>query len=388
MENFSIYKIDDALGINIFYFKLVFGFLTAFFLTYIAIPKIIRVSYRKNLMDEPIKRSSHLKKVPNLGGLAIFFAISIAASVFSYELFGRFIFLFASMVILMFTGLMDDILVVAPDKKLYAQIVTATLLVLGSDVRIANFFGVLGIYELNYFLSVLFTIFFFIVFINSFNLIDGIDGLAGGITIIICLAFSYSFFALNDIQMVVFAFTIIGSMIAFLYFNLSKKFKIFMGDTGSLLLGFLIAFMTIKLLHSVLVNKPYLPTAPAIAVAMLIIPIIDTLSVTFIRIKNGHSPLKADKNHLHHKFLSVGLSHKQTSIILIASNALVMLVTYFTKSIFNVNIMILFVLFLGFIFTYLPYYFLKHRFLNSNEKNISLSATYLKKRNKRGKTRP
>ncbi len=387
MESFNIYQIDDALGINVFYFKLIFGFITAFFLTYIAIPKIIRVSYRKNLMDEPIKRSSHIKKVPNLGGLAIFFAVSIAASVFSYELFGRFIFLFASMVILMFTGLMDDILVVAPDKKLYAQILTATMLVLGSDIRISNFFGVLGIYQLNYFISIGFTIFFFIIFINSFNLIDGIDGLAGGITIAVCLAFAYSFYALNDLQMVVFAFTIIGSILAFLYFNLSKKFKIFMGDTGSLLLGFLIAFMTIKFLHLVLEEKPYLPTAPAIAVAILIIPIIDTLSVTFIRLKNGHSPMKADKNHLHHKFLSVGLSHQQTALILIIVNILVLIVTYFTKSFFNVNIMIPFVLFLGFLFIYLPYYFLKHRFVNNDEKNISLAATHFKKRIKRGKKR-
>lgn len=387
MENFNIYQIDDALGINVFYFKLIFGFLTAFFLTYIAIPKIIRVSYRKNLMDEPGNRSSHVKKVPNLGGLAIFFAISIAASVFSYELFGRFIFLFASMVILMFTGLMDDILVVAPDKKLYAQILTASLLVLGSDVRISNFFGVLGIYQLNYFISIGFTIFFFIIFINSFNLIDGIDGLAGGITIAVCLAFAYSFYVLNDLQMVVFAFTIIGSMLAFLYFNLSKKFKIFMGDTGSLLLGFLIAFMTIKFLHLILEEKPYLPTAPAIAVAILIIPIIDTLSVTFIRLKNGHSPMKADKNHLHHKFLSVGLSHQQTALILIIVNILVLIVTYFTKSFFNVNIMIPFVLFLGFLFIYLPYYFLKHRSVNNDEKNISLTATHFKKRTKRGKKR-
>lgn len=387
MENFNIYQIDDALGINVFYFKLIFGFLTAFFLTYIAIPKIIRVSYRKNLMDEPGNRSSHVKKVPNLGGLAIFFAISIAASVFSYELFGRFIFLFASMVILMFTGLMDDILVVAPDKKLYAQILTASLLVLGSDVRISNFFGVLGIYQLNYFISIGFTIFFFIIFINSFNLIDGIDGLAGGITIAVCLAFAYSFYVLNDLQMVVFAFTIIGSMLAFLYFNLSKKFKIFMGDTGSLLLGFLIAFMTIKFLHLILEEKPYLPTAPAIAVAILIIPIIDTLSVTFIRLKNGHSPMKADKNHLHHKFLSVGLSHQHTALILIIVNILVLIVTYFTKSFFNVNIMIPFVLFLGFLFIYLPYYFLKHRSVNNDEKNISLTATHFKKRTKRGKKR-
>src|SRR5690606_38425149 len=121
----------------------------SFILTFVAIPKIIRVSYRKHLMDVPGTRSSHSTKVPRLGGVAIFFGISIVTSLCSSELLHQVVFLSASILLLFFIGLMDDLLVVAPHKKLYAQIVSAVMIVVGSDIRIGNFVGLFGIYEIS-----------------------------------------------------------------------------------------------------------------------------------------------------------------------------------------------------------------------------------------------
>ncbi|MGZ5273670.1 MAG: glycosyltransferase family 4 protein, partial [Kaistella sp.] len=171
-------------GIPQFYVKLGLGILCSFLLTFYTIPTVVKISRRKNLMDEPGVRSSHLRKIPNLGGIAIFYSLAVCASVFAFELFELYKFLFASLVILLYIGVMDDIVVMRAYKKLLAQIIVASLMVIGSDVRIRSFFGLFGIYELNYFFSVAMSIFTFIVLINAFNLIDGIDGLAGGYSIL------------------------------------------------------------------------------------------------------------------------------------------------------------------------------------------------------------
>ena len=123
----------------------------------------MKISKRKNLMDEPGTRSSHLRKIPNLGGIAMFYSLSVCASIFAFELFELYKFLFASLVILLYVGVMDDIVIMRAYKKLLAQIVVTSLMVIGSDVRIRSFFGLFGVYELNYYFSVLFSIFTFIV---------------------------------------------------------------------------------------------------------------------------------------------------------------------------------------------------------------------------------
>ncbi|MDO4224632.1 MAG: MraY family glycosyltransferase, partial [Bergeyella zoohelcum] len=210
-----------SLGIPIFYLKVGFGFVFSFLITFFTIPTIIKISKRKNLMDEPGIRSSHIRKIPNLGGVALFYSIGICASIFSYELFMGYKFLFASLVVLLYIGVMDDIIVMRAYKKLIAQIVMSFLIVLGSDVRIRSLFGLFGIYELNYFVSVIFSVVSFIILINAFNLIDGIDGLAGSYSIACSLFFGLSYYRLGEYNfpLVVFAVVIIGAVLAFLYYN-------------------------------------------------------------------------------------------------------------------------------------------------------------------------
>src|SRR5690606_10544324 len=246
MKNLSLETIANFLGYSSLYLKVVLSFSISFLLTFTAIPKIIRVSYRKQLMDVPGARSSHVRKVPRLGGVAIYFAVTVVSSIFAFEMISHTLFFSSALVLLFFIGLMDDLLVVAPRKKLVAQIISAFLIVAGSDVRINSFFGLFGIYDLPYLVSVAFTIFIIVIIINSYNLIAGIDGLACGVGILISLCFVFIFFRLFDYSMGFLAIALLGSLLAFMHFNLSNQYKIFMGDTGSMVVGYLIAFMAIK----------------------------------------------------------------------------------------------------------------------------------------------
>ncbi|MCY0969885.1 glycosyltransferase family 4 protein [Chryseobacterium wangxinyae] len=361
MKNFELFL--DHSGISIFYMKIGLGFLFSFLITFFSIPTITKISRRKNLMDEPGVRSSHMRKIPNLGGIAIFYSIGICTSVFAYELFDLYKFLFASLVILLYVGVMDDIVVMRAYKKLVAQIIVSACIVIGSDVRIRNLFGICGIYQINYLVSVIFTIVTFIILINAFNLIDGIDGLAGGYSLICSALFGISYYRLGpyNFPLVVLSVIIIGSVLAFLYYNLSnfRSVKIFMGDTGSMLLGFLLAFTCVCFIDIFIDRQlPYIPryhleSAPVIAVAILILPIVDTLNVIIIRLWNRKSPFLADKNHIHHKLLRLDLTHRRSSFYIISYYLFIVATAYILRHT-NVNLLLGIILALGFVGAYLP----------------------------------
>lgn len=363
-------QIVYSTGIPLFYFKLVLGFVTSFLLTFYTIPTIVKISRRKNLMDEPGTRSSHIRKIPNLGGIAIFFSMGVCAPIFAYELFASYKFLFASLVILLYVGVMDDIVVMRAYKKLITQIIVSLLMVIGSDVRIRSLFGMFGVYELNYFLSILTSVITFVILINAFNLIDGIDGLAGSFSIISSALFGLSYFRLGpyNYPLVVLSAVIIGSVLAFLYYNFSRnrKHKIFMGDTGSMILGFLLAFTAICFIDIFIdkdipnIPRYHLQSAPVIAVAILILPIIDTLNVILIRLARKKSPFEADKNHIHHKLLELDLTHRRSTFYIIVFYLFIIGIAYFLRHI-NVNLLLLIIVIIGFIGAYLPILILKFR---------------------------
>lgn len=314
-------------------------------------------------MDEPGVRSSHLRKIPNLGGIALFFSIGMCTSIFAYELFDLYKFLFASMILLLYIGVMDDIVVIRAYKKLVAQLVVSAFMVIGSDVRIRSLFGIFGINEINYLVSVLVTIITIVILINAFNLIDGIDGLAGFYSVICSAIFGLSYFRLGEYNypLVVLSVVIIGAVLAFLYYNLSnyRSAKIFMGDTGSMLLGFLLAFTSICFINifidNHLPNVPsyHLKSAPVIAVAILILPIVDTLNVIIIRTWNKKSPFDADKNHIHHKLLKLDLTHRRSTFYILTYYLLIIAITYYLRH-SNVNLLLFIILALGFFGAYLP----------------------------------
>ncbi len=350
-------------NIPIFWVKVFFGFGFSFLITFLSIPSIINISRRKNLMDEPGSRSSHLRKISNLGGIAIIFSLCICASIFAYELFSQYKFLFASLIILLFVGVLDDVMIMRAYKKLIAQIIVSVLMVVGSDVRIRSLFGVFGIYEMSYYFSVFFSVLTFVILINAFNLIDGIDGLAGSYSVLCSLFFGLSYFRLGpyNYPLVILSVVIVGSVLAFLYYNLSnyRNKKIFMGDTGSMVLGFLLAFTSICFIDIFIDKKIsdiphyHLESAPVIAVAILILPIIDTLNVIFIRLINRKSLIVADNNHLHHKLLKMGYTHRRSTVYIICYYCVIVLFAYFFRHLDN-NLLLFLIVSLGVLGAIIP----------------------------------
>ena len=326
---------DYTFFLDIFEIRVALLVVTSFLITYFSIPAIIKVATMKHLYDEPEDRSSHTKRIPTLGGVSIFASFIITISLYAQERFVDFDLLNASMVILFFFGIKDDILMISPIKKLVAQIVSALMISIGSDVRIPQMFDILGFSEIPYWVSILITVFVIILIINSFNLIDGVDGLSASAAIFSSSVFGIWFYLNGYYSMTMVSFTLIGSLFAFLRFNFSKKSKIFMGDTGSMIVGFVVAVQTIEFINfnsGVLINgKMGWITAPVLAISVLILPLIDTLRVFVIRILNKKSPFSPDRNHIHHRLEDLGLSHAKISIIMILANLIIVMLAYHMK---------------------------------------------------------
>ena len=271
-------------------------------------------------MADPGERSSHITKTPTLGGVAIFASTFISYFLWENPDEGQLIHLsISAIVILFFLGVKDDILVLSPKKKMFVQVAVSAVVVILADLRIENLFGIFGINEVPYAMSLPLTVFIFIALINAINLIDGIDGLAGGIGMIAGGMFGLWFFLNGHFAMACLAASMSGSLLGFLRFNYSKTSKIFMGDTGSLIVGFLLSMFALKFIQ-LNIEYRFNPnasfSAPILAIVVLIVPIFDTLRVFIIRLKDKKSPFVGDRNHLHHILIDSGLSHFQTSVIL------------------------------------------------------------------------
>ncbi len=324
----------------------------AFVLAIRMYPVIIYTVRTKNLMDEPEDRSSHTLKTPTLGGVGLFVAFFIAAVLFGVlgdlekpELV-KLLCLGVSTMILLFLGIKDDLIALAPKKKFLGQLGVSALVIFVTDIRITSLEGLLGVGTLPYVVSVVFTLFVFILVINAFNLIDGIDGLAGTIALISC--FSFGIFSLinQHYYLALISFSAIGAIVGFLLFNLSKSRKLFMGDSGSMFLGFLLAYQGIYFLqlnHADGIDS--LQNAPIFLLAVLSFPLLDTLRVFIIRAREGRSPFSPDRNHMHHILIDKGMEHKQATIVLALVNILVIQLAIVLRKL-EINLHLLTMLFL------------------------------------------
>lgn len=291
-------------------------------------------------MENPIKRSSHASPTPTFGGVAIFAGTLIGYMLWNFNDEDYLIHkVFAGLLMLFFLGLKDDLYALAPLKKIGSQVIASLLVIVGSDLRINSFFGIFGVHELPYVVSVMFTLFIFVALINSFNLIDGIDGLAGGIGMIASGAFGL-WFSLNEYwSLACLSLTLSASLLGFLRYNFSKTSKIFMGDTGSLLVGYLLTIFAVEFVH---LNQFYnfspgdnYVSAPVIAISILSVPIFDTLRVFSLRSLKGKSPFHADRLHLHHLLVDNGMTHMGASFSLYAFTIVFALFTFFLRSFFT-----------------------------------------------------
>lgn len=317
---------------------LILVFITSFFVVLLSTPSLIKVAILKRLFDAPgDTRKLHTRMIPTIGGIMIF-----AGTMFSYSLWfptGKihdamtllkatedYKFILSTLLVMFFVGVKDDIIGTAPVKKLVAHVLVGMVLVLMADIRIVSMHGIFGVDILPYWASVFLSLFTYIVVVNAFNLIDGVDGLAGGVGFIASTAFGVWFALAGDYAMAALAIALSGSLLGFLFFNFSPA-KIFMGDSGSLTIGLIVAILAIKLIGydvNTIKNDFILDISkPVFAMSVLVYPLIDTLRIFIYRAVQGVSPFSADRNHLHHRLLDIGLSHRAAVISIYLFNVLI-----------------------------------------------------------------
>ena len=296
------------------------------FLVCYSIKKIIYISHKKHLFDEPTEiRKIHKTKIPNLGGVAIVASmIAISCLFLTPANIPHLNYIIIAIFSLFILGLTDDLVGVNPTKKIIAQFGVAATIAILADCRVSSFHGIAGIYEIPYLVSILLSVVFIIFFINAFNLIDGIDCLAGSIGLMVCIVFAFYFFYLNQPGWYFVAVAMCGCLLGFLFFNRSPA-RIFMGDTGSMFLGLIVAMLSIKFMelnqsNPKAVLPPFFKSAPALVYALLIIPFFDTIRIFSMRLLKRKSPFEADRNHVHHRLLDLKLTHMQSTGILLLVN--------------------------------------------------------------------
>jgi len=287
------------------------------------LPRVVKVATHRKITDKPGKHKIHKKEIPALGGVAIFGGFTFGFLLAVNGFLPGSMYFTAALLILFFIGLKDDLIAVAPLNKIVAQVLAGLILCIMANLRFTTFHGFLGISEIPVWLSYLVTIFLIVIIINSFNLIDGIDGLASSIGIITCIAFGIWFWLSDDTGYAIMSAALAGSLIVFLKFNFSEgKNKIFMGDSGSLVVGLILTVMAIRFNEINAGPSAYhkLYSSPSVSIAIMIVPLYDSFRVIIIRLIRRQSPMKADNRHIHHLMLRAGFSHKRATLYISLAN--------------------------------------------------------------------
>ncbi len=299
------------------------------------IPRILMISLRKRLFDIPDERKIHKRAIPRLGGVAFFPTILLSCCIvlafrtlmghglsllYSVQILPEYLFLICGMVLLYLTGIADDLIGVRYRQKFIVQLVCAIFFPV-AGLWINDLYGLFGIYDLPAWIGMPFTILIVVFITNAINLIDGIDGLASGLSSVALLVLGSLFIEKGLWIYGMLAYATFGVLIPFFYYNVfgsaEHARKIFMGDTGSLTLGYILSFLAIKYSQ----NNPemilFTEGAFVIAFSTLIIPAFDVIRVILVRIRNHKNPFEPDKNHIHHKFLAMGFTPRKAMIIIL-----------------------------------------------------------------------
>ncbi len=321
----------------------------SFIITFLAIPVVLQIAEKKKLYDIPDERKVHTRPVASLGGVGIFGGFLLAALLSIQGLINpEFQYFFASALVIFFLGLKDDLMILSATKKFIGQIIAASILIHLGEIRLDSMYGLFGFGEVSEVFGLALSYLTIIVVINSFNLIDGVDGLAASLGILTMTVFGAYFFAVGYQAYALLAFSLAGSLVAFMIFN-HHPAKIFMGDSGSLLIGLVNAILVIKFIN--VANDPFVaipvPSAVAIGFAILIVPLLDTLRVFSIRIANARSPFTPDRNHVHHLLLDKGLGHAAVTFSCVCINIAFILLAWFTRTL-GPNYMLLILVTLSF----------------------------------------
>ncbi|MEI6888503.1 MAG: glycosyltransferase family 4 protein [Bacteroidales bacterium] len=305
----------------------------SFIICLMLIPVIIRLSTRYNLVDKPNERKVHKVPISRLGGLGI--VLGIVATIPLWFIYGNSYFLLhliAGMIILITIGVTDDLRELTPKVKFLGQIIAALLLA-HAGLRIDDMFGILGINHLPNIIQYIITIFIVTGIINAFNLIDGIDGLAGGLALINMTGFFFLFFISGEHSLALISASTVGALLGFLKYNYHPA-KIFMGDTGSMILGFLLSaagILSLVMSRHVTSYFNYSETA-VIVFSIFLLPVYDTLRVFAGRVLNKKSPFSPDKTHIHHLLMQTGFNHPKSAKVLYTANIVIIVTGFLLRS--------------------------------------------------------
>lgn len=334
----------------------------SFIITFLAIPVVLQVAEKKKLYDIPDERKLHTRLVASLGGVGIFGGF-ILASLLSIQ--GQFNFefqyFFAAAIVIFFLGPKDDLMILSASKKFIGQIIAASILIHLGGIRLDSMYGLFGFEQVPEGFGLALSYLTIIVVINSFNLIDGVDGLAASLGILTMVVFGAYFFAINMQAYALLSFSLAGSLIAFMIFN-HHPAKIFMGDSGSLMIGLVNSILVIKFINVAHEPSVAIPITSSVAIgfSILIVPLLDTLRVFSVRILNGKSPFTPDRNHVHHLLLDRGLGHAAVTLTCVGVNVGFILLAWFGRSLGS-TLLLSIMLVLAFSGLGLLYYYRKRR---------------------------
>ena len=353
----------------------------AFFVTFTIIPRILGIVKKLGLTDKPDFRSSHKVATPTMGGISFFITL-VLITLFSKTWDTDYVALnfIAAITIIFIIGFKDDLVLSSPKSRIVGQLVAISFLFINGLFKNISLDGLFGYYHMPIALSFFIVIFIMLAIINSYNLIDGVDGLAGTIGIVIFIVYATIFFATNLYFYGLLSISLVGILSAYLLYNFSESKKIFMGDTGSLIVGFCISFLTLKFLamdaadfgshHFHVHDKLFM------VVVILFIPFFDTSRVIGIRLLEKRSPFSPDRNHIHHLLSDAGLSHKKISLVLGILNLILIAVLIRVSTRFN-SLQLLFIIIGCYTVLLVVLYILKKKI--KNEKPFAFLLDRLRK---------
>ncbi|HVX51905.1 MAG TPA: MraY family glycosyltransferase [Chitinophagaceae bacterium] len=330
----------------------------AYLVTFFLMPFIIKMARQSRIYDVPDERKTHTYLISSLGGIGLFAGLALSLLLtsdlksnnaeFQYHL--------AAFFVIFTIGVVDDIFVLRAWKKLVGQLVTATIIIVKGHLVISSLAGFMGVYQLSPLAGYIISFFVIMLVINAFNLIDGIDGLAASLGLVSSVIFSLFFLINQNYPYAILGFALAGALLAFLVFNFHPA-KIFMGDSGSMLIGLVNAILFLKFINtgSVVTDYP-VKAAPLVGFGILIIPLMDVLRVFCIRLAKGKSPFSPDRNHIHHLLLNKGCSHAQATLLLLGSSLVFAGVSFIYMGI-NINALLAVQSIMFFVGFFLVYYF-------------------------------
>ena len=363
---------------------LLVSILVATLVTFILLPVVIKISKSIDLLDTPDRRKVHSVSVPSLGGVGIFigFVMSIGIALPLADLAEMKLFL-AGIIITFLLGVRDDMASLQAKQKVSVQLLCAFLVVYFSGIELHGLYGIFGIDSLPYGLSSILSVFVIMALTNSYNLIDGIDGLAGSVAFVILSFFGWIFFQLGEMALATLCLSFSGALLAFIFFNWFPA-KIFMGDTGSMMLGFVISVLAIQIMNKTsgvhILGGIKIEAPVGLAVGALILPIYDTFRVFIIRLVSGKSPLAPDRNHIHHALLKLGLNHAKATSLLLLVNCSILTTSFVLNGVLSNGVLIILDIFLIILFGFIiDLMGKKKRFLGISKNALATKGFYVSK---------